>query len=255
MNRYQRKEDIYQYIKQSKICTIDELKNKYEVSLSTLHRDLNELLQEGRINKSYGQVAIKVEQDYFNLRKNVNVELKKIIAQKALEFVRDGDCIFLDNSTTVYYLAELLAQSLIRDVIVVSNSGFISDVFLNAKNITFVSTGGLLNRDLNCYVGNHTLNVISDFNADTFFLSCSAVSIANGLSDIFMPDEQVIKRRMHEKSKKTILLVDSTKIGKSSVTKWFDLSEINYIITDNRVSEELLMQFSDQKYELLISGS
>jgi DeoR/GlpR family transcriptional regulator of sugar metabolism len=254
MSRYRRKEEIYQFIKQCKICSIDELKKKYVVSISTLHRDLNELLQEGRINKSYKKVAIKVEQDYFNLRRNVNVDLKKQIAQRALSLVKDGDCIFLDNSTSVFYLAEQLARSSMKNIIVISNSAFISDLFLNTKDIDFVSTGGVLNKDLNCYVGNHSLNVISDFNTDKFFLSCSAVSIPNGLSDIYLPDEQVIKRRMHEKSKETILLADSTKLGTTSVIKWFDVAEMNTIVTDDRISEELLLQFKNQCDELIVTG-
>ena len=73
----------------------------------------------------YGKVAITVEQNFFNARKNINVDLKKRIAKKALEFVNEGGCIFFDNSTTVYHLAGLLRGSSKKNIVVASNSTFI----------------------------------------------------------------------------------------------------------------------------------
>jgi DeoR family myo-inositol catabolism operon transcriptional repressor len=253
MLKHRRKAEIIEYIKNSKVCSIDELKDTYNISISTLHRDLNELLQEGKINKSYGKVAVKVDQDFFNARKNVNVDLKKSIAKKALEYVKDNDCLFLDNSTTVYYFAELLVRSLKKQILVVSNSAFLSDLFLNTKNISYVSTGGMLNTDLNCYVGKHALEVINDFNADRLFMSCSGLSVANGISDIYIPDEQVIKSKMREKSKETFLLVDSSKVGNDSVAKWFNLTDVNHIVTDDKVNQGVAADLASMNCDVIVA--
>jgi DeoR/GlpR family transcriptional regulator of sugar metabolism len=232
MNTQLRKDEIFEYVKEKRVSSIEELQEKFSLSLSTLHRDLNILQKEGRINKFYGKVAITVEQNFFNARKNINVELKKRIAKKALEFVNEGDCIFFDNSTTVYYLADVLCNCSKKNIVVVSNSAFISELFLSNKNINYVSTGGILNKELNCYVGPHAVSVINDFNANKFFLSCSGISVEASVSDIYIPDEQVLKLKMHEKSKESYLLADSSKIGKTSVIKWFELCDMDCIVTD-----------------------
>jgi DeoR family myo-inositol catabolism operon transcriptional repressor len=253
MDKFLRKEEIFGFIKGNRICAVDELQRKYAVSLSTLHRDLNELLREGRITKFYGKVAVTEERNLFNARRNVNVELKKRIAQKALEYIREGDCLFFDNSTTVYYLAEQLSLSPLKNVVVVSNSAFISDLFLANKNVDFVSTGGKLNKELNCYVGTHALHVIDDFNASKYFFSCSGFSVEGGISDIYIPDEQAIKNRMREKSGESFLLVDSTKIGRTSVIKWFEPNAVDHVITDKTIDEEILNSITQGMTSLIVA--
>ena len=253
MKKTIRKEDIYGYVREHRICSIEDLQAKYPVSLSTLHRDLNDLFKDGLITKFYGKVAIKEERDFFTSRRIVNVELKKRIARKALEFIEEGDCLFLDNSTTVYYLAEMLCQAGKKNVIVVSNSAFISELFLETKSVDFVSTGGKLNKDLNCFVGHHALHVINDFNAGRYFFSCAGLSPEGGVSDIYIPDEQAVKNRMREKSHETYLLVDSSKIGKTSVIKWFELSEVNHIVTDGGTDEEQIGRIRELNPALIVA--
>ena len=253
MSIFIRKEEIIKYINQKKVCAIDELQKKFNVSISTIHRDLSLLEREGRINKYYNKVAIKTDQNFYNSRKNVNVELKRKIANKALSFIINGDCIFLDNSTTVYYLAEALCKSSFKNILVVSNSAFISDLFLNTNDIDFVALGGKLNKDLNCYIDSDCGKVIESFNGSKYFFSTSSISIEGGISDIYVPDENIIKVKMHKYSKVSYLLVDSTKFGKESTIKWFDITDVDHIITDNYISEDQLLQFHNNGFDVIIS--
>jgi len=243
MSKYARKEQVLEYIKGKKVCSIDELLDKFSVSVSTIHRDLNTLEREGRINKFYGKVTIKEESELYNSRIKLNVELKQRIAGKALQFVRNGDCIFLDNSTTAYYLADALCQSSIRNLLVVSNSALMIELFLNNNNIDFVSTGGKLHKDFNSFVGPQALKSIDDFNGTFFFFSTLSISLDGGISDVFSPDEIGVKKRMFENAKRSILLVDSTKFGKSSTVKCFDLQDVELIITDSSMNLPIIEEF------------
>ena len=251
MIQYIRKEEIIEYLKEKKVCSIEELQEKYTVSISTIHRDLNLLEREGRINKYYGKVAIKTEQNFYKSRIDVNVELKRGIAQKALSFIESGDCIFLDNSTTVYYLAEALCRSSFKNIIVVSNSAFISDLFFNTTDIDFIALGGKLHKDLNCYIGADAERVIKKFNGNKYFFSTSSISIAGGISDIYVPDENIIKVIMNKYSKVSYLLVDSTKFGKESTIKWFEISDVDHVITDSNLAKDQLRQFQTRGVEII----
>lgn len=253
MSKYIRKEEILDYIKNKKVCSIEELLSKFKVSVSTLHRDLNILEREGRIDKFYGKVALSEKKDLFKSRININVKLKIKIARKALEFIHNGDCIFLDNSTTAYYLAKELCSSSINNILVVSNNGFISNLFLNNSSADLIITGGILNKKLNCYVGPQAIKSVDYFNANSFFLSTSCISVGGGVSDIFFPDVIDVKTRMLRNSKTSYLLIDSTKFGKISSAKWFSLKDIDYIITDSKISETEINNFKDIGIDLIIS--
>lgn len=253
MSKYIRKEELLNYIKDKNVCSVEELLEVFKISMSTLHRDLNTLEREGRIDKFYGKVAVSEKKSLFESRIKINTDLKIKIAKRALEFIHNGDCIFLDNSTSAYYLARELCSSSFNNILVVSNNGFISDLFLNNRNIDLIITGGILNKKLNCYIGPQAIRSINDFNANSFFLSTSCVSVEGEISDIFFPDVIDVKRRMFRNSKISYLLVDSTKFGKISTTKWFNLKEVDYIITDSKVTQEEIDNFKNNGIDLIIS--
>ena len=245
MGKVRRKEDIYAFIMREKICSIESLLNEFDVSVSTIHRDLNVLEREGRISKFHGRVTIKEDDYSIESRMRVNIDLKQRIAGKALSFIESGDCLFFDDSTTVYQLARALCESNIRNVTVVSNGTRLLDLFLKTKNIDFFSTGGKLNDNFDNFIGPQALRTIEDFNGSKYFFSTSYISVEGGVSDLFSPDEMAIKTKMFEKSRETFLLADSTKFGKTSVVKLFDVNGIDHIISDSALHPDQRRRFEE----------
>jgi len=253
MGKHERKEEILEHISHKRVCSVDELQDRFSVSLSTIHRDLNLLEREGRINKFYGKVTIKEESELFRSRIRVNVDLKRRIARKALSFIENGDCVFLDNSTTTYYLAEALCQSSYRNVMVVSNSALVIDLFLKDEHIGFVSTGGKLNKDFDSFVGPQALKTVDDFNGNKYFFSTLSVSKYGGISDVYSPDEIAVKTKMYRNAREAILLVDSTKFGRTSTVKWFELRDVKNIITDSKIEEQTLNEFRKMGINIVVA--
>ena len=210
------------------------------------------LEREGRIDKVYGKVSLKDEKVLYKSRININVDLKKNLAQKTISFIKNGDCIFLDNSTTVYYLAEAICQSSFKNILIISNSAFLSDLFLNVEGIDLVSTGGMLNKELNCFIGPQTIKAIDAFNGNKFFLSSSYISVKGGISDIYHIDLIDVKRKMLQNSKESFLIIDSTKFGKIGVSKYFELDDMDHIITDRKILESDAKELKQSKVDLII---
>jgi len=251
-----RKEKIVSMLQEKKECAIDKLCKHFNVSLATIHRDLNELEREGRVKKVYGGVLLnvmdKVESKNI-VRLRTNVSLKRKIAIKALEFVENKDCIFLDNSTTCYYFAEALSTSKFQDIVIVTNSSLIPGLFLENENIQIVSTGGFLEKEYNCFVGQCAIATINEFNSNKFFLSTGVISLKGELSDDYRPNLNEIKKEMFKKSKEHICLVDSTKFNRIGQSKVFSISEIDKIITDGSCGMEVRKEFADIGKELVIA--
>ena len=136
---------------------------------------------------------------------------------------------------------------------VVSNSAFLSQLFLGNKNIDFICLGGKLNKDLNCFVGINAEMAIEHFNGNKYFLSSASISIEGGISDIYVPEENVIKIKMHNFSKESFLLVDSTKFGKESTVKWFNTNDMDHIITDKGIDGKYIDQCQEKGIDLIIA--
>lgn len=251
-----RKEKIISLLQENKEYEIDKLCKHFNVSLSTVHRDLNELEREGRVRKVHGgvllNVAEKVEPRNI-IRLRTNVKLKKKIAAKALEFVENGDCLFLDNSTTCYYFAKALSESKFMDIVIVTNSCLVPGLFLENKNIQVVSTGGFLEKEYNCFVGQCSIATINEFNGNKFFFSTAVISLKGELSDDYRPNLNEVKREMFKRSQERICLVDSTKFNRIGQSKVFSLSEIDKIITDNNCDRDTRERFSKVGKELIIA--
>ena len=189
------------------------------------------------------------------VRLRTNVKLKKKIAIKALEFIENKNCLFLDNSnsTTCYYFTKALSNSKFQDILIVANSFLIPGLFLENKNIQVVSTGGFLEKEYNCFVGPCAVAAINEFNGNKFFLSTAAISIEGELSDIYRHDSDEIKRKMFRKSKEHICLVDSSKFNHIGQSKIFSISEMDKIITDGGCSKEIREEFVRIGKELIIA--
>ena len=101
------------YIQKAQNVTIEELCEKFGVSKNTIRRDLIELEKKGSIVKNYGGVSSTI-QNYdvgmlpFNTRGHLMLEEKKRIAERAAEFINDGDYIFVDSGSTVCNLVDYI---------------------------------------------------------------------------------------------------------------------------------------------------
>ena len=101
------------YIQEAQNVTIEELCEKFGVSKNTIRRDLIELEKKGSIVKNYGGVSSAV-QSYdvgmlpFNARGRLMREEKQRIAERAAEFIKDGDYIFVDSGSTVCNLVDFI---------------------------------------------------------------------------------------------------------------------------------------------------
>lgn len=235
---------------------IKDLSHEFNVSLSTIHRDLNELVREGLAKKEYGKIYLVPSSDFeiaYTRRMKLNVEQKQKIAKKAMEYLNHDECYFLDDSTTVYYFAKELAQSRISNLLLITNSPPISQLFLRHPGIEVVLSGGSLCKDMNALVGSHAISTISRFNADKFFLSSQCLSLDQGLTDMFdLPSHQV-KKAMMDRSKQSIVLIDSTKLELVSWFSAFSINEADIIITDSGVSKEIQERYKNANVNLVIA--
>ena len=94
------------------------------------------------------------------------------------------------------------------------------------------SSGGFLKPNSHYFIGSASTNFISQFSTDIYFMSCKSIDFNN----IYDADyEQIqLKKLMIQNSKKTVLLVDSSKFDENSFIKLSTLGEIDHIITDKK---------------------
>jgi len=237
---YEREEKILRLLFEKKVMDNNELAKQLYVSTPTLRRDLEKLEQKGLINRTHGGCSLNYkaadEKIPFYFREQEQNSAKVKIAKKAIEWIKDGDIIMLDGTTSSYHLVPLLNS--FQDLIVIT-SGAKTSYTLGTMSIKNISTGGQMITKSLSYVGPEALHTIRRYNADVVFFSCRGLSDDGMLTDNSV-EENDIRRTMFRHAKKKIFLCDTSKIGHCYFNNLCHVSEIDAIICEDKIPDSIL---------------
>ena len=173
MNGSERRTVILSKIQQNDRVLVSDLAKEFDVAPMTIRRDLKELESTGRIKIQHGGAVLNKNTFFANgmqIKKFEHVEEKRQIAKTCLQFIEEGDCIFLDSGTTISEIARLLFTY--KNLTVVTNSLLVSDILGPGKYV--VSSMA--------YMGAFTNDFIESFHFDKAFLSTSMIDDKKGLT-------------------------------------------------------------------------
>lgn len=235
----ERKEDILQLIRKEKVCTINAIVDRFKISKVTVHRVLNELENEQHVVKVRGGVKIieipKFE-TRFSIRLRNYIAEKAEIAKKALQFIKEGDSIFLESSTTSYYLARALSALGGMNLTVITNGPEVAAELGRASNIHVIVTGGELEAEVNALVGPLTLYAIEKLQFSKVFFTSVAVSPRGVMTSLSLLFD--VKRKLVESGQEINLIIDSSKFSGAAPHIIAPLTKLTRIITDSKIAPE-----------------
>jgi|SRR5690554_3899296 len=244
-----RRQFIIDKLKEEQSVQVNELSNILNVSRETVRRDLEKLQNKNLLKRTHGgAVAInKKEELSFNTRIKQNIEQKEEIAKKALNYVKNGATIFLDISSTALIFARKL--NIFSELTIITNSARIVTELADYKQLTVLSTGGLLMSDSISFVGPHANSLVNNYFADIFFASCKGISPTYGATD--SSDLEIeIKESMVKRSNQVIILADYSKFIERGLSAFASPDEINTLITDSSVKSEIKENFINSGMEI-----
>ena len=239
MLKNEREREIINILKiQDGFITVKELCEKLYASESSIRRDLTVLENRGFIKRTYGGAELITNFSNviaFNQRSHHSIDAKKIIAKKAAKLVKDGNIIFLDQSSTAFYLANEIINN--SSLTIITNNIEILCLLSNS-NLKVVSSGGFLSAEnRSCLIGNDAQSVFENTYADIVFFSTKSLSDDGIISDCTR-EEVIIRNSMLKNAAKKVFLCDSEKFGTKSAYKQCELSDIDYLISENETAKK-----------------
>ena len=231
MYNLERQEQIMAILEKDKSASVKNLASKLYVSLPTIRRDLTELEEQGKVQRTHGGVMLRKISDAeipLMFREDQNNLSKKAIAEKAAKYINDGDVIFMDASSTVSYLIPYLER--FNDIIVITNSPKIS-MKLGERKIKNYCTGGLLLMHSIAFVGNQTEQFVSGINADLFFFSSRGYTEGGTITDS-SEQEAAVKKAMLKNAARSYYLCDSSKRDKKYAFNICSVKDVCEIIDE-----------------------
>ncbi len=241
----EREQEILNILKTTNgFVTVKMLCDTLFASESSIRRDLKALEERGLVKRSYGgasSVSNFSSIVTFNQRTRQNAVEKRDIAKKAAALINEGDIVFLDQSSTAFYLAgELLNRS---SLTVVTNNIEIM-MLLSNSGVKVISSGGFLSdENRNCLIGGDAQKTFENIFADIMFFSVKGLSFDGTVTDCSR-EEIVVRNIMLKNAGKKALLCDSSKFGIRAPYKQCDLCDIDYLISQG-VSAQVFEKFGN----------
>ena len=238
MKRDERQQAIMDLLVLEGDVGLDQLSVHFDVSKMTIHRDLDDLENEGLLRKVRGGATIQsgtqFESDY-RLRARQGSAAKNAMAEAALALIEPGMTVMINDGS----MAAILAQKCVlkRPLTIITNNAAVIDTQRNDPGITTITLGGVYSSKFNAYLGKVTEDTLANLRADIAFISSPAVA---GV-DVFHMDDSVVraKRAMMAQSAKCCLLVNHSRFGHAALHRLAGLSEFDTIITDQAPAPEV----------------
>jgi DeoR/GlpR family transcriptional regulator of sugar metabolism len=194
--------------------SVADLEEEFDVSAMTIRRDLRELERQGLATRTHGGAiapGLAAHEDSFSQRVNVEVEVKQRLAVAAAALVEPGETVFIDSSSSAYFVARHIIAKGIQASIV-TNSLPVMQLFASTVALVeLTGVGGWLRGLTLSLVGPAAVRTVREHFADKLFLSVKGLAQDGSLTD---PDplECEVKRAMIDRAEESILLLQPSKL-------------------------------------------
>jgi DeoR family transcriptional regulator of aga operon len=134
---------------------------------------------------------------------------------------------------------------------VITNGLNIAMELFGAEDIQLIFLGGVIRHNSLSAVGHFAEDILAQLSADKLFLAADACDVEFGLSTPNVEESQV-NRAMARIAKERILVADSSKFGKRSLSRIVPLSEIDVLITDRGLPAETQTELRSLELKLVL---
>ncbi len=247
----ERQKKILEILAAEGAVSVSRLSGELNVTEETVRRDLEKLEKQEQLRRTHGGAVPMDESTYeasLEKRKTINVEAKKRMAAMAAKQVAEGDTIFLDASTTTFFMAKELRA--MRNITVITNSLRVVVELENSEFIKVISVGGVLSNNQS-FVGTLAEKSIAEnYVATKMFFSSKGVTAESGILES-NEQECGIKQKMLKNSRYKYYLCDKSKMGSVGFVKLAPIETINFLITDTDAEGELKAKLDEAEVKII----
>lgn len=226
-----RQMQILEAAKRSGRVSVDELAGRYDVSVQTIRKDLNELCEQRLLSRVHGGAILSsgVENVGYDARRTIAAEEKAAIGRAVADLIPDRASLFVNIGTTT----EAVAHALLRHagLMVITNNINVATAMRPYPEMEVVIAGGVVRRSDGGIVGEAAVDFIRQFRVDFAVIGVSAIDADGSLLD-FDYREVRVAQAIISNARHVILASDSSKFERSAPVRIGHLDQMDTFVTD-----------------------
>jgi DeoR/GlpR family transcriptional regulator of sugar metabolism len=249
---HHRREQILADLRSRRSSRVSHLARSLAVSEMTIRRDLDQLAEDGLIDKVHGGATLRRpssnEEPGFEIKLGRNQSEKDSIARAAVSFVQPSTAIGIGAGTTTWRLAQLLGD--IANLVVVTNSVRVADALdqHGRTDRTVILTGGVRTPS-DALVGPVAEHSLRSFQLDAVFLGTHGMNLRAGFTSPNLAESEA-NRVFLQSAERFVMLADHTKWNVAGLSTFASLDAPSTMISDSRLTAEAVRAFRESKTEL-----
>jgi DeoR/GlpR family transcriptional regulator of sugar metabolism len=224
-----RQAEVLELLQERGFQSVSELAARFNVTQSTVRRDLERLEQMELIQRTHGGAyPNKLIDTPFRIKESLHQREKAAIGRAMADRILDGQTVLLDSGSTTLEVAKHLNHSRLT---VVTNDLRIGIEIANRQTAHLVFIGGELLPNVYTLWGPTSVQQIENLRVDVAVFGADTVDeegIFNSSSY-----EIELKRTMRTIAKEAFFVADSSKFGREALFKVFDLDQFTAGISDD----------------------
>ncbi|WP_416897250.1 MAG: DeoR/GlpR family DNA-binding transcription regulator [Minwuia sp.] len=217
---------------------IDGLAAGFGVTPQTIRKDVNDLAERGLLHRIHGGAVYpsNVANYGYDSRRVLAAEEKAAIGARAAALIPDNSSIILNIGTTTEQVAMALRGH--RGIMAITNNLNVANILREAPEIQVIIAGGMVRQSDGGVVGEATIDLINQFRVDFAVIGASAMDEDGAILD-FDYREVRVAQAIIANARRTMLVVDHTKFGRSAPVRIGELADIDLFVTDRQPPEPI----------------
>ena len=241
------------YIKIQQRVSLDQLCDHFDISMSTLRKDIGSLVERGTVQKAYGSVFYNFSNTKmipFHIRNAINPLQKKAACAAAAPLICDNDTIYIDTGSTTCHLMDHMAGH--KNITIVTSNLDVVLRALSMEDINLLVLSGELNRKNNSFSPVVGTDVLDNLNFSKAFIAASGLTLTDGFSHNYI-SERPLKQAVLKKCAKRYFVLDDSKFGVKALLHLCPLKAADAICT-NRMPPEEYIEFCEANHIRLLTA-
>jgi DeoR/GlpR family transcriptional regulator of sugar metabolism len=235
----ERREIILKLVNESGSVHVPDLSQRFDVSSSTVRRDLEWLEEQGAIKRTYGG-AVAIETAPRTHRKTDPIVER--IGRTAADLVEDGETVFIGPGRLCRAAAKHLCNR--GDVTVITNSLEVAWILYQDSAAPLIMTGGPVMRPGGALVGQIARQALDTMRADRVIIDVAGISPVEGFTSDQLPQAELL-RPLFESVAQVTVLATADRLGRAGAAWLGPISDADTIVTDREASSAILWDLSE----------
>lgn len=233
-----RQSEILELARAEGRVVVEELAQRFDVTLQTIRRDLSELADSGHLDRVHGGAVPRtgVSNLGYEQRRRMNEAAKAAIARACAAEIPENCSIIMNLGTTTEAVARELLNH--RNITVVTNNMNVANTLVANPGCEIMVAGGALRRSDGGLVGELTTQFFEQFKVDYAIIGVSALDPDGDLLDFDLAEVRVSKAIIRQ-ARKVFLVCDHSKLDRSAPVRLASLGELTAVFTDQPLPAEL----------------